>query len=174
MGIELSSRPDAQPIERQPIGRRRRFALGRIARGDDRREQLGDARRRDDFSDLVTQGARCDGNRHLARGGLDELPRAGEEHRAAVQHLLELDAFACHQRGNLPLVHAQAAVARERLEHADVVEAEIARVVLAFGEGDVLLGEDLLIGAAVERFAVRDDAVEVEDDRLQNRRNLMF
>ncbi len=60
-----------------------------------------------------------------------------------------------------------AAVPGDRAERADVVEAEIARVVLCRRQLDAVVGERLLERLQVQRLTVGDDAVEVEDDRLQ-------
>ena len=64
-------------------------------------------------------------------------------------------------------VHRQAAIARQRLEHADVVVAEVAREVFVARQRDAFLGQRLLKRLQVQRLAVGDDAVEVEDDGLQ-------
>ena len=55
----------------------------------------------------------------------------------------------------------------DRRKRAGVVEPEIARVVVALGERDALGGEHALIRGEVQRFAVGDHAVEIEDDRTQ-------
>ena len=70
----------------------------------------------------------------------------------------ELDVIVIHIRAE------QAAVVRDRVEGADVVEAEIPPEVVALGQPDAVAREHALVGAEVQRFAVRDDAVEVEDD----------
>src|SRR5262249_20785022 len=62
----------------------------------------------------------------------------------------------------------QPAIARNRLERADVVEAEIARVVVALGERDPFTRQRAVVGAEVQRLTVGDDAVEVEDYRSQH------
>ena len=53
---------------------------------------------------------------------------------------------------------------RYLLEHPDVVEAEEVAIILGLSERDPVLGRFLAEGAAVQRFAVGDDAVEIEDD----------
>ena len=68
--------------------------------------------------------------------------------------------------GDVPAAGRQLAVAGQRLQHAHVVVAEIARVVLLRGERDAILGQRLLEGLQVQGLAVRDDAVEIEHDRL--------
>ena len=97
---------------------RRRRRLRRTARG---------AGRVEDLLDFVAQRAGGDGDRHRRRGLTDELGGARKQHVAGAKHLLQAVAFARHQRRALPLGHRDAAVARQRLEHADIVVAQIAR-----------------------------------------------
>ena len=61
----------------------------------------------------------------------------------------------------------QATIARQRLEHPDIVVAEVAREVLVALEHDPFLGERLLIRLQVQRLAVGNHAIEIENDRLQ-------
>ncbi len=63
-------------------------------------------------------------------------------------------------------VHAQALVPRQRLEHAHVVEAKIAAVVLVGREAEAVLVGEHLIDAQVQRLGVREHAVEIEDHRV--------
>ncbi len=95
----------------------------------------------------------------------------GNSTEPAAEHRLELVPLARHQPGHARRVHRHAAVFAEGLEHADVVVAEIARRVLLRRQLEPVLGERLLEGAEVQRLAVGDHAVEVEDDRLQGGRH---
>ncbi len=115
---------------------------------------------------LVSQGAGRDRDRNRPGRLADEPLRTGEEDFAAMEHLLQLGALQGHHLGDGPAARRQFAVACQRLQQADVVVAEIARVVLLGGERDAILGQRFLEGLQVKGLAVRDDAVEVEHDRL--------
>ncbi len=77
-------------------------------------------------------------------------------------------AFSSDQRRDLGVAHVGAAVARNRPERADVVIPEILRVVLGFGEAQAVRGQHVAKRAEMKGFAVGEDAVEVEDDRLDH------
>ena len=72
-----------------------------------------------------------------------------------------------------PCGHRDAAVGADRLERAGIVEPEIPRVVVALGQCQPLFGKDLTEALEVQRLAVGDDAVEVEDDAAE-RHGLSF
>ena len=61
----------------------------------------------------------------------------------------------------------KAAIASQRLEHPDIVVAQVAREVFVVLEHDSFLGESLLKRLEVERLAVGNHAIEIEDDRLE-------
>src|SRR5439155_12155419 len=63
-----------------------------------------------------------------------------------------------------PRLTSRAAHIPNHLKHADVVVPQVPRVVIRLAQFDVFFGEDVLKGAQVQRLAVRQDAVEVEDD----------
>src|SRR6185295_11348316 len=67
----------------------------------------------------------------------------------------------------VPIRPCEAAVPRERRERADVVVAEITGEVVLAREHDPFFGQCLLKGFEVQRLAVGDDPVEIEDDRLE-------
>ena len=55
-------------------------------------------------------------------------------------------------------------VRSNRSKRTDIVVSEIAGVIIAFGEREPFLSEDVAKCAEVERLAVGENAVEVEDD----------
>ncbi len=59
-------------------------------------------------------------------------------------------------------VHRAPRAPIDRSKHADIVEAEVVRVVVGVGQRDACVGQHVLKRLQVERLAVGDDAVEVE------------
>ena len=77
--------------------------------------------------------------------------------------------FARDQIGDVARRPAAAPRSRAIASNApDIVESEVAVVVLAFGERDAAFGEHVAEGAEVQRLAVGDHAVEVEHDRADH------
>ena len=59
-----------------------------------------------------------------------------------------------------------------RCERTGIVESEKLRVVVVLGQRDAFARKHALEGAEMQRLAVREDAVEVEDDR--SKRHYVF
>jgi hypothetical protein len=164
--LDIESGPLLEALEGEQVRRRRGLALGRISSADDHGKQRAQPGGIEDLVDLVTQRARGDGDRHGCRRLANEPLRAAKEHVAAVQHLLQLVALQGDHLGDRPRAGRQRPVARQRLEHSDVVVAEITRVILFRGQRDAVLGERFLERSQMKRLAVGNDTVEVEHDGL--------
>ena len=133
---------------------------------------LAEAGALQDQIDLVPERPRRDGQRHLCRAAPDAVGRARAEQGIARQHRLPHARLAHHERRERRLVEPQVVIRRNRPEHPGIVEAEVASVVVALGQFDAHRVEHGLGGAQVQRFGVRHDAVEVEDNGLQHRLNV--
>jgi hypothetical protein len=90
--------------------------------------------------------------------------RAREQDGTVRLERLQVFGLAFDQTSDETRRPREAAVFRDRSKRSFIIEPEIAGVVLAFIEGDVRVIEDGLIRTEVQRFAVGDDAVEIEDD----------
>ena len=84
-----------------------------------------------------------------------------------MQHRLQLRALARHQLGDVMLAHLDAAIARQRLEHPDVVIPEVPVEVVGRRQLDPVVRQRLLKCVEMKGLAIGDDTVEVEDDRLK-------
>ena len=160
----------AQPLERQPVRRRRRLALRRVAGGDDRREERRRACAPSTISSISWRSApEAMAIGTAAAACADELaPRRETAPSPACSISCSCAPLRATSVGDAAVAHRHAAIPRQRLEHADIVVAEVARVVVRRAVSvDAFLGERLLERPQVQRLAVGDDAVEVEDDRLQ-------
>ena len=81
----------------------------------------------------------------------------------AFEHL-EPEGFSSHQRGDPIRAPRQIMGSSHGAKHPDIVVAEIGGVVLLLGERDARLLQDVPERRAMQRLAVGDDAIEVEDD----------
>ena len=72
--------------------------------------------------------------------------------------------LAIDERGHAVDVPGQPPLLAHGAKHADVVVPEVSRVVVVFAELDAFRRQHVAEGGEVQRFAVGDHAVEVEDD----------
>ena len=96
---------------------------------------------------------------HSGASGKHDVAR-GDQLRVAPP--LHLD-----QAFELAAVEGESEVGRDGAEHADVVESEVARLVVVRGQGHPAIAQHVLVRLQVQALGVRDDAVEVEDDAEQ-------
>ena len=121
--------------------------------------------------DLGSQRARRDGQRALAGEPLDRFAGAREQHRPVAARAPRVTtAFRATRFGDGPIVPAPSSLGADLAKRTLVVVAEIARVVVAPRSGRRLRSaEHVAKRAEVQRLAVGDDAIEVEDDRRTGR-----
>ena len=97
-------------------------------------DELEQAGAVEDHLDLVLERPRRDRDRHGAGDCAKACGRSRKKHVTRSHEALEDLGLARDQRLHARPGDVEALVARQRLEHSDVVEAEIAVVVLAAGE----------------------------------------
>ena len=115
----------------------------------------------------MPQCARCDRNRHDRGDRRHAVGSAVKQHLAVARKSQEDLGLPGHQPRHPVAGDVEPLVARERFEHADVVDAEVSLVVLAGRKRQPFLGEESLVDPKVQRLAVGDHPVEVEDHALQ-------
>ena len=102
---------------------------------------------------------RCNRERDGRRQPSHGLGGTGKQNRDVTLERLDPDRFPFREFVDATLVNP------ERPEHADIVEAEIPIVVVALRERHALGREHVAKRLKVQRLAVGDDAVEIEDYR---------
>ena len=155
--------------KRQIVRRRRRLALGRIARGDDDREQWSKPGRGEDFIDLMTKRTGGDGDWNVGGGMANEVASTWKQRVASTRQVVKVDPLAGHKVAHLAAGERGAVVLSQRLEHPHIVEAQILVEVVGGAQLEANLAERSLKRSQMKWLAVGDDAIEVEDDRLQRR-----
>ena len=103
----------------------------------------------------------------IAGAAASDVQAAYTSGQVGVEQLLEQQAFPRHEGRHPARIDRKTTISRQRLEQAHIVEAQIPGEVLAAGQLDALFAERLLKRLEVQRLAVGDDAVEVEDDGLK-------
>src|SRR5262249_42208889 len=136
----------------------------RILSGDDGFEVGRQPLSFENATDFNAERSGCDGERLRPSRTVDGCLGAGEQDRAMGFGILHTHGLCPHVRVDVVRGPWKAAVDPYGLEHADIVVAEIARVIALLGEIDTNGGEHVTERAEVQRFAVGNHAVEVEDD----------
>ena len=131
-GLDCRAARLAQQCKRAQIRRRRGLADRRVFRADDRGEQRLEMFAAEDAADLVAARARRDCDRHDRRGAGGSRQRRLETVPRRRARALRVDGLARDQRGDRRAVSTlRPRSRRDCLERADIVEAEIAGVVIA-------------------------------------------
>ena len=119
--------------------------------------------------DLGAERARGNRDRHRRGGAPHGVGGAGKENRhVPLERFEPLPPSRDQALTDLLRVQTRTASAPIASKRADIVVSEIARVVVGLGQRDAFCGEHVAEGAEMQRLAVRDHAVEVEDDRAQH------
>ena len=115
----------------------------------------------------MTQRTRRDCDRHGGGDRRHALGGAVKQHLAVARQSQEDLGLASEQPCHPVTGDVEPFVARERFEYADVVDAEVSLVILARRKCQAFLGEERLVDPKVQRLAIGDHAIEVEDHALQ-------
>ena len=110
---------------------------------------------------------RGDSEDELPGEPLDARGRVRKHDVARADQLFVTPSLGFDQPLQIASAEGESPVGRDGREHADVVEAEVAGLVVLPGEGHSPVAQDIPIRLQVQALGVRDDAVEVEDDADQ-------
>jgi len=146
------------------------FGVGDVVGSDEKAEIVIQPGELEEEFDLVSAGTGADGGRDVVVGEIvDEGRDAGQEVGVLGDCMEDLGIFGFHEAGDQVRGRVPACVGEDVAEEVAVVVGEVFLTVCLPVELDAAVIESGEEGVIVEGFAVGDDAVEVEDDRLEHR-----
>ncbi len=164
-GIDRHTMANLGHGEQIQVGRG--LAPDAVGCGGDGRKVLPEPGAVEHLLDLRFEGPGGHGERNVLGEHLHAVGRTREQNRRARQHLVDDMRLRLHPTIDGLGCQREALILRQRLKQPDIVITEISGVVVVFPQIDAVGGQDRLVRAKMQRLAVGDDAVEVEEHGLK-------